>query len=121
MRNYQITFALASFLFLLLSFSSCTTDSVTYDCTAIAPTYTNDVKSIMNANCAYSGCHDASTKAKGIDLSTYATVLSESSKAKFMGSMRHEGGYDPMPQGASQLNTNDLQKIHCWIQSGTPL
>jgi hypothetical protein len=120
MRHHQTTFTLTSFLFLLLSFSSCTTDSIAYDCTAIAPTYTDNVKSIMDANCAYSGCHDASTKAKGIDLSTYATVLSESSSARFMGSMHHEGDYDAMPEGASQLNTSDLQKIYCWIQSGAP-
>jgi hypothetical protein len=120
MRNYQITFALSSFLFLLLSFSSCTTESISYDCSAIAPTYTNDVKSIMDANCAYSGCHDVYTNAHGINLSTYAAVLSESSNARFMGSMHHEGGYDRMPEGASQLNTSDLQKVYCWIQSGAP-
>lgn len=120
MRNYQIVFILTSFLFLILSFTSCTTESVAYDCTSIAPTYTDNIKSIMDVNCAYSGCHDASTKADGINLSTYATVAAESARARFMGCMEHDGSYNRMPEGAAQLNTSDLQKIYCWIQSGTP-
>lgn len=74
----------------------------------------------MDVNCAYSGCHDAATKADGINLSTYGTVVSESSRARFMGSMQHQSGYKNMPEGKSQLNATDLQKIYCWIQSGTP-
>lgn len=120
MRNHQISFLSTIFLLFMLSFTSCQTESITYDCTSIAPTYTDHIKSIMDANCAYSGCHDATTNAKGINLSTYATVADESSKARFMGSMHHESGYDRMPEGESQLSTDNLQKIYCWIQNGTP-
>ena len=121
MRKYQLVFILTNFLFLILSFTSCKTDSITYDCTSIAPTYTDHIKSIMDVNCAYSGCHDASTKADGINLSTYATVAAESARSKFMGSMQQDGGYDQMPEGNSKLSTDNLQKIYCWIQSGTPM
>ena len=120
MRNHQITFAITSFLFLLFALTSCQTENTNYDCTSIAPTYTGHVKSIMDAQCAYSGCHDASTKADGINLSTYATVAAESSRARFMGSMEHSGSYKSMPEDAAQLSTDNLQKISCWIQSGTP-
>jgi len=34
-------------------------------------TYTNDIKSIFDTSCAYSGCHDATTVAASVDLSTY--------------------------------------------------
>jgi hypothetical protein len=120
MRTYQISFALTSFLFLILSFSSCKTESVVYDCTAIAPTYTAEIKSIMDAECAYSGCHDAATSASGINLSTYSTVAAESSRDRFMGSMEHESSYDNMPEGEAKLSTANLQKIYCWIQNGAP-
>lgn len=120
MRNNQIIFLLTSFLFLLFSFTSCTSDAITYDCTAIAPTYTDHIKSIMDVNCAYSGCHDAVSKEDGIDLSTYATVAAESDRARFMGSMHHDGSYSRMPEGEPKLSTTDLQKIYCWIQNGTP-
>jgi hypothetical protein len=120
MRKYQISFILSSFLFIALAFTSCTTESITYDCTAIAPTYTGEIKSIMDAHCAYSGCHDAVSKEDGIDLSTYATVSGESSRARFMGCMEHDGSYSRMPEGEAKLSTTDLQKIYCWIQSGTP-
>ena len=120
MQTCQISFILSSFLFLTLAFSSCTTESITYDCTSIAPTYNDHIKSIMDVQCAYSGCHDAVSKEDGIDLSTYATVSGESSRARFMGSMHHEGSYNRMPEGEPKLSTSNLQKIYCWIQNGTP-
>lgn len=102
-------------------FFSCKKDEIqTYDCTGIAPTYTADIKAIMDASCATSGCHNATTKAKGINLSSYATVKSESQNDRFMGSMQHLSGYDNMPQGASKLSDATLQKIYCWIQNGQP-
>ncbi|WMX13953.1 MULTISPECIES: hypothetical protein [unclassified Aureispira] len=120
MMNQQILIFFIGLSFVLLSLSSCQTEAITYDCTAVAPTYTNHIKSIMDANCAYSGCHDATTKADGINLSNYGAVVSESSRARFMGSMQHEGSYSRMPEGKAQLSTSDLQKIYCWIQNGTP-
>ncbi|MCC7245156.1 MAG: cytochrome c [Saprospiraceae bacterium] len=105
----------------LTLFFSCKKDEIqTYDCTGITPTYTADIKAVMNASCATSGCHNATSKAKGIDLSTYAKVKSESANDRFMGSMQHLSGYDNMPQGASKLSDETLQKIYCWIHNGQP-
>lgn len=94
--------------------------TTTYDCTSVTPTYTTDIKPIMDVSCATVGCHSASAKAQGIDLSTYAVVKSESSNKAFMGSMQHGSGYSAMPKSASKLTDASLQKIYCWIQSGTP-
>ena len=43
-----------------------------FDCGGVAPTYNSDVKPILNASCAKSGCHDAITVQSGVNLSTYA-------------------------------------------------
>lgn len=106
----------------VLAFVACKKESTTTttDCTGATPTYINDVKVIMDASCAVSGCHNATSKAEGIDLSTYAKVKSESAKARFLGSIEHLAGYQAMPEGASKLSTAQIQTIACWIDNGTP-
>ncbi|MCB9309444.1 MAG: hypothetical protein H6567_05220 [Lewinellaceae bacterium] len=106
---------------LILWFSSCTKDAIiTSDCTGVTPTYTDDIKAIMDASCAYSGCHSAASKRDGIDLSTYAKVKSESQKNRFLGSIQHLSGYKRMPENASKLSDDTIQKIYCWIENGNP-
>ncbi len=96
------------------------TATTTYDCTSVTPTYATDIKPIMDVSCASAGCHSASAKAQGIDLSSYAAVKLESSNKAFMGSMQHSRGYSSMPKNASKLTDASLQKIYCWIQNSTP-
>ena len=118
--NKKVVFS--GLLFSLFLFNACQKDanSVAYDCTGLTPTYTNDIKSIMDGSCAMAGCHSAAAKAGGYDLSSYSAVSAAGSNNAFMGSMEHQSGYDAMPQGASKLSTTNLQKIYCWIQSGKP-
>lgn len=95
-------------------------DLITYDCTGLTPTYTADVKPIMDNNCAISGCHNSSSKADGKDYSTYNSVKSGSSSNSFLGSMQHLSGYKSMPKGGSKLSDAQLKTISCWIENGTP-
>jgi hypothetical protein len=107
----------------LLSIASCKKESstpTTYDCSGVVPTYTTDVKMIMDNNCAISGCHNASSRADGRDYSNYSSVKSGSSSNVFLGSMQHLSGYKAMPQGRSKLSDAQLKTISCWIQNGTP-
>jgi hypothetical protein len=111
-------FVLLAVLFVAFS---CSKESLTvYSCLNITPTYTSSIKAIMDGSCAYSGCHSAGSKADGIDLSTYASVKSASGKSNFLGSIQHKSGYTSMPKGAAQLADSTIQKISCWVQSGTP-
>jgi hypothetical protein len=110
-------------LCLVVLFFSCNKDTVappTTECTGTTPTYAADVKAIVDKNCAYSGCHSATSKADGIDLSTYALVKSESAKARFMGSINQVAGYTKMPKGTDKLPAASIKTLTCWIQSGTP-
>ncbi len=95
-------------------------NTTTYDCTGVSPTYTANIKSIMDSKCATSGCHSATSKASGYDLSSYTGVKNASSKSAFMGSIEHSSGYDAMPKGSSQLSTDNRKLIYCWIQNSTP-
>lgn len=96
------------------------TKSTNYDCTGVTSTYTNNVKPILDAKCATSGCHNDVSKAKGIDLSNYGQVKSHGSHGSFMGSMEHRSGYEAMPKGGSKLSDAELKLIGCWIENNMP-
>ena len=113
---------LAIFLLALsvLFFSQCKKDSepIVYDCSNNAPRYNNAVRNIVDVYCAFSGCHNSSSRAAGIDLSSYAALRSEASRARFMGSVEHRSGFSPMPRGGRRLSETDLNTLACWIQNG---
>jgi hypothetical protein len=92
----------------------------TYDCTGITPTYMANIKPILDANCATSNCHSASSKADGIDLSTYSTSKAYSSNDKFIRSIQHISGTEAMPRGGSKLSEENIKLIYCWTNNGTP-
>jgi cytochrome c5 len=89
-----------------------------YDCSAVTPTYTANIKAIMNTSCATSNCHSATKKASGIDLSSFAEVKIHSSHSSFMGSMHHLNGFEAMPQNGPKLSDDQLKTISCWIDNG---
>lgn len=110
---------ITSILSIICVFAACKKDEIeTYDCTGLTPTYTVDVKPLLDANCATSGCHDASSTANGLDYSTYETTKSGASSDAFMGSMQHLSGYDDMPRNGDKLSDTQLQTISCWIENG---
>ncbi len=92
--------------------------SASYDCGSTTYTYSSDIKPIMDAKCATSGCHDSKTKSNGIDLSSYEAVKTESANERFLGSIQQKAGFDKMPQGGSPLAGSDIQKIWCWVNNG---
>lgn len=113
----KITFSLLATTML---FAACKKENlVTYDCTGLTPTYTTTIKPILDANCAVAGCHNASSNANGIDLSSYSGVLAANS-TDILGAIEHASGYTAMPQGAAKLSTANRQAIYCWVQSGKP-
>jgi hypothetical protein len=115
-----LLFAMVAIAFLM----SCNKDSgastTTFSCTGITPTYTSTIKTILDNSCAVSGCHDAIYAARGVDLSTYASVKAASKQGSFMGTIEHQAGYQAMPQGTAKLPDATIQKIYCWIQNGLP-
>jgi hypothetical protein len=117
MKKLLLLAAFALTIFLI----QCKKDTVdTVTCTGATPTYTNTIKAVMDTKCATSGCHNATTKASGYDLSTYAATSSNASKSAFLGSIQHKSGYEAMPKGSTKLVDSVLTKIACWVQNGTP-
>lgn len=91
-----------------------------FDCTGLIPTYTADIKPILDASCAKSGCHDAATAQEGVNLSTFASASAVSQEARFLGVIQHKNGYPKMPDDGQQLPASQVELLTCWVQAGSP-
>lgn len=88
------------------------------DCTGTSPTYTADIKPILDAKCASSGCHGGSAPAHGLNLSTYELTKRDFNVHALICSIKQDSGCDAMPQGGSKLGDGDIKKIICWAKNG---
>lgn len=91
-----------------------------FDCNGITPTYTTNVKPILDNSCAKSGCHDAITVQNGVNLSTYSSASAVSQQERFLGVIHHRDGFPPMPFDGPKLPQAQLQILSCWVQNGSP-
>jgi hypothetical protein len=88
------------------------------NCTGVTPTYTKDIKSIFDAQCASSGCHAAINPAHALNLSTFETSKRDFDAHAFLCSINQDAGCDKMPIGRSKLSADDIKKITCWAKNG---
>lgn len=100
---------------------ACTKDSVsTYtenvDCGTAVPTYTTDVKEIIDNNCALSGCHDSDSSEAGVDLEGYSAAKNEFLNGECLCTIYHD--CKPMPEGASKLDDATIETLTCWVKNG---
>lgn len=114
-------------LFLANMYLGCSKDSSNSDyinnadCTGVDAdnnTYTKSIKSILDANCATSGCHNAATQENNLDLSSYAAAKSGFESQECLCSIHHGSGCNPMPKGGSKLSDAEIQQIDCWAKNG---
>lgn len=90
------------------------------DCSvAGSPSYTGSVKALLDAKCATSGCHNASTKANGMDFSTYPAAKSHAAHDSFSGALLHAKGFTPMPNSVTKLSDSEINLLRCWVKSGS--
>ncbi len=87
--------------------------------------YRKYIQPILNTNCAYSGCHDAATASKDVNLSDYEAVISTADVRPFNadGSDIYEVLIETdldkrMPLGQNQLPQNQIDLIRKWINQG---
>jgi mono/diheme cytochrome c family protein len=100
--------------------AQCKKETTTIDCSGTTPTYVKDVKPILDANCASSGCHGAANPSDGINLSTYAAAKNAGGSSKFLDSIQHNGGAKAMPKGGSKMSDDKIKVLYCWVQNGMP-
>ena len=80
-------------------------------------TFTAVTKNIILLNCV--SCHNGSTHNGDVNLETYELVKQHVNNGKLMGSVRHDGGYQPMPPG-TKLRDCDIQQRQQWLDNGMP-
>jgi hypothetical protein len=91
------------------------------DCTnvvAATNTYDGSIKTIVDASCAYTGCHSASSAESGVDLSTYAKVKDEFTNGNSLCTIYHD--CEAMPKGTAKLSDAIITQITCWVKEGCP-
>ena len=80
---------------------------------AAGPNFVN-VKTIMIANCAFSGCHGGSSPQSGINFADDCTIVLQSARIK---ARAVDGVPSIMPQ-SGPISASDKQKIIDWINAG---
>jgi mono/diheme cytochrome c family protein len=80
-------------------------------------TYTDNVKSIIDINCA-TACHTSVKPSGGIDLTTYEKVRQESLEGNLIPAIQHAKGVKPMPRRADKLNEATIQIMVSWVAGG---
>lgn len=89
--------------------TSCDTTSVTY-AGAIVP--------IFQKFC--NGCHSGGNPSGGLNFSTHGGIQPVALDGTLFGSVNHESGFSPMPQGGSKLPDCEIETIRIWIEDGAP-
>jgi hypothetical protein len=110
---------------LLLFFTGCYNDNE-YDlypfsatpCDSTNVTYSQTISPIMSANCNV--CHSTNLAAGNVITDTYIGLSAMAANGKLWGGISWASGFNPMPNGGTQLSPCDLGKIKKWINQGYP-
>lgn len=77
--------------------------------------YSADLVPILNLHCI--SCHNESSTQSNIYLETYENLAPYVADGKFMGSIKHDDGFEPMPIGG-KLENCDIALFEKWIEEG---
>ena len=75
------------------------------------------VSQILSTNCF--SCHSTGAASGNITLDTYEGVKAVADNGRLLGSIEHEAGFRPMPQGLPMLSECDRLIIKKWIDNGS--
>jgi len=80
--------------------------------------FQQDIKPILASHCLV--CHSSAANLGNVSLQDYEDVKVYGENGRLLGSIRHDIGYSPMPQGGSKLNSCSIDKIQAWILNDMP-
>lgn len=113
---------LSILVFSAVLFNSCYYDSEEYlypqnfQCDTSNVTYTEVISDIMETSC--NSCHGGGSTYGGVITNTYDGLKELVDNGQLWGTINHESGYKPMPQGKPQLPECELNQIKVWIENG---
>lgn len=121
-KYFNIVLAIA---FVSIAFSACFYDkadmvypSIAATCDTTTVTYSNQIVSILNAQCNY--CHGAAANSigGGIYLNTYAALKPYVTNGSFLNSILQNGKASAMPKNGAKMDNCSILKIQSWINKG---
>ncbi|HHM20865.1 MAG TPA: hypothetical protein ENJ20_02475 [Bacteroidetes bacterium] len=121
----------------LAGLTACTSDKLPPNdspafCDNLFPTYSQDVKTIIDESCAYSGCHDGAGGIGPFNYTDYKTLSDylDTKMAVFRDRVfdQKEDPVIGMPPDQSvypesfkdDLTEQELEVLRCWLDSGYP-
>ena len=112
-----------SLLFTIVTLSSCYYDNeeelypdYLNPCDTLPATYTNNVKAIIDANCATSGCHTGVAPTGGLFLDTYQQVSAIALNGDLSNRVIVQKNMPP----SGPLSNCDMETLQNWINAGAP-
>lgn len=88
------------------------------DCVELGVQYYSQIETIIQLNCAVSGCHTAEGAGTG-NFSTYAGIKAKVVNGSFKERVIEEMSMPPSYTG-NELSNMELQQLVCWLQAGAP-
>lgn len=132
MQKILFFLSLLSISSLFLVQMACTSDQLLEPpplefCDTLTVAYTLQVKDIIDANCAFSGCHVAGSSAPG-NYATFGSLqpfLTDREFKRFVVDLRNDPDLGMPPNWATNPGPKDLTEeefdiLSCWIQNGYP-
>lgn len=86
------------------------------DCDTTNVTFAGTIQPLVNNYCK--GCHNAASAGGGYNFESYSGVNSAVVANRLLGAIRHESGYQAMPQGGSKLSDCQIREVEIWIENG---
>jgi mono/diheme cytochrome c family protein len=87
-------------------------------CSTTGVTYTNTIKSILDASCAKAGCHVTGSPVG--DMSDYDKTKAYFGVQKVVKAIKREAGVSPMPKTGDKLSDCQISQVEAWIAAGLP-
>lgn len=87
-------------------------------CNTVDISFANEVLPILENSCV--SCHNSAGSLGGVNLENYEGVSVSAGDGSLSGSINHNEGFAPMPQGQQKLDSCNIARIDSWIMDGYP-
>ncbi len=85
-------------------------------CGITVVSYSSDIVPILDVSCN-NACHNENTRFGNVILDSYDNVNTFVLNGKLLGTIKHEDGFSPMPQGG-KLENCEINLVEKWVEEG---
>lgn len=86
-------------------------------CDTLNITFSATIQPLLNNYCK--GCHNSTLQSGGFSYETHGGVLAAVNSGRFLGALKHQAGFSPMPKGGAKLTDCQIRQIEIWIAEGS--